>query len=681
MACLVFGAVLLTVGAALLILIHTRPVRALSACRLWSVAAAAAGLVLCVTFAWQRCSVLPALRLDGERAVVGGTVISLPQKSGNMYRYTLDTHLITVEGAPQRMKLNVYSLQAPKPGDSIYLTATLRAPQTAREHASLQADETVLNAFSFSDITTEDAIRRPMTSRLVRLRQRLGEGFSLYLTPDGAAVARALLLGDKSLLSNELYGDYRASGLAHVLATSGMHTSILILAAYGFLRLLRLRIRPACTVTALLVMGYMALVGFLPSVTRAGLMALLMLTARMLSTRADTLNSLGASAWLMVTLFPPCIGDISFLLSFASTLGILLCAPHAATLTQHLCKGLPRVLRKPCGKLLTALGVGVAANLFTLPLSMTYFETVSTVSVFSTLPACILLTVVLPLLAVFSALWAFGAGGVLLRPIASLSGMLLKALSSIARAFGTLPFAELPTGYRLVCTAVTVCIILFTAMLLYRPLRRFTVMLCSAGALTVCGAFLFTALYHANAATLAVFPHPNGSCVLLKYGNEVALAGDASRYQTHRAAGMLRSLGEHEIDHLLFSTDEARSDWQANGISVQKVYLDRVGQRLDTVHIALGDFAAAEFVYRGEDSYILLKTALQTLLMTAGTAAQDADLCVLLDENARFEGSCGPLYCVSPQNARDCDGFLMTEDQPIVFRITKDGIVRTNAVF
>ena len=411
------------------------------------------------------------------------------------------------------------------------------------------------------------------------------------------------------------------------------------------------------------------------------LLALLMLTARALSVRTDFLNSLGVSAWVMVTAFPPCVNDISFALSFCATLGICLCLPHVRHLAEHLCRRFPGKLRLVGIGLLTALGTGFAANLFTLPLSMMYFETVSTVSVLATLPACLILNLLLPLLAGFALLTGLGIGGILPEAIASACGWMIDLLNKLAHGFARLPFAELPTGYRLICTAVTVCIILFAALLLYRPLRRYTVSLGSAGALLICASVLASTLYFNSAATLIILPDENGSCAVVKCGSDVLVLGSASPYQTRSAAEVLRSLGETEIDGLLLTDESECSDWQANGITVNTVYQDRVGQRLDTVSFSLGAFGTLNAVYRQEGCYVTIVTPDRTMVLShSPNLTADANICILLHEKARLQGDCDILYCVSAENARDRQGYLMSSDQPVFFRITQNGFVRTNAL-
>ena len=77
---------------------------------------------------------------------------------------------------------------------------------------------------------------------LDKVRMELGIPFARYAKDDG--VLSAMLLGDKTELDSEIKSLYQAAGIAHVLAISGLHISLLGMTLY---RLFRHR----CALTAL----------------------------------------------------------------------------------------------------------------------------------------------------------------------------------------------------------------------------------------------------------------------------------------------------------------------------------------------------------------------------------------------------------------------------------------------
>ena len=63
--------------------------------------------------------------------------------------------------------------------------------------------------------------------------------------------------------------DFRRTGASHLLALSGLHVALLSAMAEWVLRRFRIPKRPRVTLLGILMLLYLALVGFLPSAVRA----------------------------------------------------------------------------------------------------------------------------------------------------------------------------------------------------------------------------------------------------------------------------------------------------------------------------------------------------------------------------------------------------------------------------
>lgn len=207
-----------------------------------------------------------------------------------------------------------------------------------------------------------------------RLYGRLG---AAGLSGDELATVGALTLGYKEELDKELKRHFQASGAAHVLAVSGLHTGLI----YGLLVwLLTLggRYRPmhenkvarrAISLTIIGVMwGYAWLTGLTPSVVRAVLMVTLVEIGKMIYRKSLTINTIAAAAVLILIVRPTDLWSVSFQLSFAATTAIVLMVNR-----------LPAMLTgRIAAYFLGIIVVSVAAQLGTLPITMFYFKQVST---------------------------------------------------------------------------------------------------------------------------------------------------------------------------------------------------------------------------------------------------------------------------------------------------------------
>ena len=182
-------------------------------------------------------------------------------------------------------------------------------------------------------------------------------------------VGKALLLGHRSDLGQNVRQAYAATGAMHVLAVSGLHVGIICLILQFFLRFLGQSRSGKClrTGTVLLSIWSFALVtGASASVLRAATLFSFILIGQHLKHFININNTLAASAFLLLLVNPLLLFDVGFQLSYTAVLGII-----------HLQKRIYRLLFLP-NKLLDYMwqitSVSIAAQIATLPLSIFYFH-------------------------------------------------------------------------------------------------------------------------------------------------------------------------------------------------------------------------------------------------------------------------------------------------------------------
>ena len=157
-------------------------------------------------------------------------------------------------------------------------------------------------------------------------------------------------------------GAWRQTGLAHLLAISGLHIGLVLMAGRRLLLGLGCQEKVANLATAVLIVLYGWIIGPKPAVWRAIIMALLALLALATQRLQDWPNAIAAAAILLLLYNPWLLWDAGFQLSFAATLGLLSFAPR---LQQHL-PPLPWNLD-------WLLSASLAAQLFTFPLVLHHF--------------------------------------------------------------------------------------------------------------------------------------------------------------------------------------------------------------------------------------------------------------------------------------------------------------------
>jgi len=338
-------------------------------------------------------------------------------------------------------------------GDRIELLLRARlvrnfADPGVTDHRALMADQNIYLTGSPRNTTLIEKIPGPpptIANRLARARGRLLRETDTMLagTPDSAAVARAMLLGDRSFLDSQQIEAFRDTGVYHVLVLAGLHVGMLVAALLWVGRKLRLPLVSRTFITLAALGAYVAVVEDRTPIVRASLMAAAYLLGRLLFRRTHLLNAVGLAALLVLLARPSELTDASFLLSFLAV-GVIagIAAPwlekavepylraldhlgdvardgaHAPRVAQFrldaratanwLSARLPKAVSPLGTSLVTAparaglrvwelIVISVALQVEMIPLMAQYFHRISLVGFAATLPAVLLTGIIVPL--------------------------------------------------------------------------------------------------------------------------------------------------------------------------------------------------------------------------------------------------------------------------------------------
>lgn len=268
---------------------------------------------------------------------------------------------------------------------------------TVVAHTTIEWDRRIGRAFAARWNIQPSAVgyQPSLQERLYRRLEAAG------LEGDELAIVGALTLGYKEDLDPEVKQRFQASGAAHVLAVSGLHTGVI----YGLLLLIVTlggRFKPlyeerwARWGISLLIIGvmwfYAWLTGMTPSVVRAVLMVSIVEIARMAYRRAVSINTIAAAAVLILLVRPADLWSVSFQLSFTATAAIVMMA-----------RSMERFLHRQVWKskalswVVGMIIVSLAAQIGTLPITMYNFGQVSSYFLLTNLIVLPLATILVPL--------------------------------------------------------------------------------------------------------------------------------------------------------------------------------------------------------------------------------------------------------------------------------------------
>ncbi len=243
--------------------------------------------------------------------------------------------------------------------------------------------------------------------RLWQLRRHLTETFLEVYGEENGALLAAMLLGERTFLSEETQSLYKAAGALHVIAISGLHISLLGLGLHRLLCRIFDAQAPAAVSSVLCMAVYVFLVGSPPSAVRAFIMFAMGLLARHWKRTLDTPTALSLSAAVILLGNPFYIGQSSFLLSFLAILAISVFQPalkECLALINPYHFPISRLLDshevpKFCHELLKKAGNGLQSSfsvwLATLPVQLFFFSEVSLFGIFFNLLIIPLMGVIL----------------------------------------------------------------------------------------------------------------------------------------------------------------------------------------------------------------------------------------------------------------------------------------------
>jgi len=381
-----------------------------------------------------------------------------------------------------------------------------------------------------------------------RLRRRAEAGVGAGLEPPLAALAQGLVLGQDERIDAGMADDFKASGLAHLLAVSGQNVTLLALLALPLLAALGFGRRARLVGVLALIVVYVPLTGAGPSILRAGAMGAAGTVAALAGRPASRWYALLLAAAFTLALDPRAWLDSGWQLSFAAVIGIL---ALAAPLTRTV-RWLPEPL---------ALGVAVtvAATLATAPLMAFQFGRV---------PVAGLLSNLIALPAVAPVMWlgmlAAAAGQLSLAAAALLNavnGYCIAYLAAVARWSARLPGAVWSIELRSAgALAVVYAGMGVVALSLTRPRLRPFVGATAAGALAVAWGMLALGAPAApeppGRFTVSFLDVGQGDATLIQAPGDVAVLVDGGPSGAD-VVGKLRAAGVRSLDLVVLTHAQA----------------------------------------------------------------------------------------------------------------------------
>lgn len=497
------------------------------------------GVVLCHQFILSR-QLLPLL--SGGRLLTVRLAVEEASQNETYCRYTGPAVLSDGERSLRiRLSASGFLEGDAAPGDTLCCEAVCVSPPDLRSAMSGQLQLQIRRI-----LPDDGPSPAPLSAGMARLRAALARRIALMSPGDTGLVLSAMLVGDRSYLTDELETVFRRSGLSHLLVVSGTHLVILSRFLSPLLTPLGGQRRRALLMI-LFCWGYSLLTGAGSSVIRAAAMLTLSQLAPLFRRKGDTLTSLAAAGALMTLPNPGILLTASFQLSFGAVAGLaLLEAPVARLLAGPD----PGPVRRG---LASALASGIAAQAGAAPALLGIFGLFPLLGIAANLAVVGLIApmMTLGLLSLLLSLLSPGLSALLLPGCRGLATLLI----AVARIVSELPFAQVGIDSAWQLAGLGGLLAMLIVLLARRPGAAVVRIAClgwCAVFLSACAAEAFLSRDRAD-----LLLTENGAACIVCRSAAVLLGSPESLWEANQLADAMDRVGVRRIDAVLLERGEA----------------------------------------------------------------------------------------------------------------------------
>lgn len=298
------------------------------------------------------------------------------------------------------------------------------------------------------------------------LRNHIRNFLTNEAQPLSSGIFRALVLGERGDIPEEIKEQFTVAGIAHLLAISGDHLGIVALLSFSLFLwilkrseflLLTLSVKKwAAGLTLPFILLYTFIAGAGISVIRATIMVTTFFLSILFSRERNLLHTLVLAGFLILLFSPPSLFDVSFQLSFLAVLSILYLTPRLLRKRREEEILPPQEThwgRRLWGYLKISLTVTAVAILGTAPFVALHFNRVSLIGFLTNLffvPWVGFLIVPLSLVASLLSFFVYPLAVLLIQANDFLTMILLRAVALSASFPYASFFVSTPTAFEII---------------------------------------------------------------------------------------------------------------------------------------------------------------------------------------------------------------------------------------
>lgn len=617
--------VLISAAALVALGIYKRVKRDRYSFKTFVTAGATVALAVLSIFLYQNYYIAPIINNYSDKEIsVEGYVCEEIKYKDTSVEYLIQTTAIDSKTVFTKIKYTGYNETEIKEFDFVKLNVKAYAENNDRSIAH----RVLLRAYEKSpeNITPTGDSKPSLYKFAISARKEIGRSFGKLMPKQSAELSRAIMLGDKDALDDDVLDNFRKTGTSFLIVVSGLHLSVALAFVTKIIGRFTKRRIPLCVASIIVIIGFAALTGFNYSVIRAATAVIIYQIGRILLRNSDPLNSLGFAA-LAITIINPCaVGDLGLLMSFSATMGIILWADKINDFfiqKTNAGKIKKKIIKKPLYFFFNLISVSIAAAIWILPISIIAFGKISPIVVIVALFTEPLASGVLILSLFCAVFYAFhGIPGLsivfdfIAQIIAYADNLLCRLLIFINGTFAKLPFVSVKADSAAVYIWLAVTATMVIIGYLIKAKRTYVI---SAINISFALMFILTAVSFLTAdksSRLTVYQSGKGVCIELKKGYNISLLSAGGNNKVYKTICEDATDSNDVIDNIIIPKSnnydsllpDLATDYKINNLITNTMSAEDIEQISSVTPYVVKDESIQTVKLNTEDSVKIIST-------------------------------------------------------------------------
>ena len=271
-------------------------------------------------------------------------------------------------------------------GDEIIIKGKYIEPNTKRNYGGFDYKQYLKTNNIYGSVNVENIkINNKKKANVLfylanKLACKIEKTIDDNLEKNEASLLKGILIGKTSDIEEEMYKNFRVANISHILAVSGMHVSYIVIGCNILFEKSIGKRKSKYIIIAILII-YMFVTGFSPSIVRATIMGILFMMSKIVYRKNDVWTSISLSLLIILVFNLYIIMNIGLQLSYIGTIGIILLQRIVQDVLKNIKfrdkKKVYKINRKKIlfiSKIQEILSVTISAQLVILPFMLYHFN-------------------------------------------------------------------------------------------------------------------------------------------------------------------------------------------------------------------------------------------------------------------------------------------------------------------